>query len=83
MRNISIKHENFCNFIAPISKLAATLKYRDSAKINEQTDDKKAHRTKWHIWFFPTHEPTLKKPKEPFSCQRFDTVQTEKLILTD
>jgi hypothetical protein len=21
---------------------------------------------KWHIWFFPTHEPTLKKPKEPF-----------------
>jgi len=21
---------------------------------------------KWHIWFFPTHKPTLKKPKEPF-----------------
>ncbi|MBS3921520.1 MAG: hypothetical protein KGZ37_00020 [Nitrosarchaeum sp.] len=21
---------------------------------------------KWHIWFLPTHEPTLKKPKEPF-----------------
>jgi hypothetical protein len=21
---------------------------------------------KWHIWFFLTHEPTLKKPKEPF-----------------
>ena len=21
---------------------------------------------KWHIWFLPTHEPMLKKPKEPF-----------------
>jgi hypothetical protein len=21
---------------------------------------------KWHIWFLPTHEPKLKKPKEPF-----------------
>jgi hypothetical protein len=21
---------------------------------------------KWLFWFFPTHEPTLKKPKEPF-----------------
>jgi hypothetical protein len=21
---------------------------------------------KWHIWFFPTLKPTLKKPKEPF-----------------
>lgn len=21
---------------------------------------------KWHIWFFPRYEPTLKKPKEPF-----------------
>jgi hypothetical protein len=21
---------------------------------------------KWHIWFFPTHNPTLKKPQEPF-----------------
>ncbi|MCB0538467.1 MAG: hypothetical protein KDE33_13180, partial [Bacteroidetes bacterium] len=38
---------------------------------------------KWHIWFFPTHEPTLKKPKEPFFCQLSDTVPTEKLILTD
>ena len=55
----------------------------DSAKINEQTDDKKANRTKWHIWFLPTHKPTLKKPKEPFFCQRSDTVPTEKLILTD
>jgi hypothetical protein len=27
---------------------------------------------KWHIWFFPTHKPTLKKPKEPFFCQRTD-----------
>ncbi len=28
---------------------------------------------KWHIWFFPTHEPTLKKPKEPlFSNARTD-----------
>ncbi|WP_211223558.1 hypothetical protein, partial [Flavobacterium filum] len=25
---------------------------------------------KWHIWFFPTLKPTLKKPKEPFFCQR-------------
>jgi hypothetical protein len=25
---------------------------------------------KWHIWFFPTPKPTLKKPKEPFFCQR-------------
>jgi len=24
---------------------------------------------KWHIWFFPTHEPTLQKPKSCF-CQR-------------
>jgi len=44
---------------------------------------RKAKHTKWHIWFFPTHEPTLKKPKEPFFCQRPNTVQTEKLILTD
>jgi hypothetical protein len=21
---------------------------------------------KWHIWFLPTHEPKLEKPKEPF-----------------
>jgi len=28
---------------------------------------------KWHIWFFPTHEPTLKKPKEPF----FPNAQTD------
>jgi hypothetical protein len=27
---------------------------------------------KWHIWFFPTLKPTLKKPKEPFFCQRTD-----------
>ncbi|MBS4042090.1 MAG: hypothetical protein KGZ81_15995, partial [Flavobacteriales bacterium] len=48
---------------------------------NRQT--KKSQPAKWHIWFFPTHEPTLKKPKEPFFCQRSDTVPTEKLILTD
>jgi hypothetical protein len=22
--------------------------------------------SKWHIWFLPTHNPKLKKPKEPF-----------------
>ncbi len=27
---------------------------------------------KQHIWFLPTHEPTLKKPKELFFCQRTD-----------
>jgi len=43
----------------------------------------KSHRTKWHIWFFPTHKPTVKKPKESFFYQRSDTVPTEKLILTD
>jgi hypothetical protein len=30
---------------------------------------------KWHIWFFPTHKPTLKKPKEPF----FANAQTGQL----
>jgi hypothetical protein len=29
---------------------------------------------KWHIWFFLTHEPTLKKPKEPF----FANARTDK-----
>ena len=30
---------------------------------------------KWHIWFFPTQKPTLKKPKEPF----FANAQTGQL----
>jgi len=30
---------------------------------------------KWHIWFFPTLKPTLKKPKEPF----FANAQTGQL----
>lgn len=34
---------------------------------------------KWHIWFFPTLKPTLKKPKEPFFCQRTDG-QTDRQI---
>jgi transposase-like protein len=34
---------------------------------------------KWHIWFFPTLKPTLKKPKEPFFCQRTDE-QTDRQI---
>jgi hypothetical protein len=63
--------------------LAATLKDNDSAKFNEQTDDKKARPQNGTFCFLPTHEPTLKKPKEPFFCQRADTVPTEKLILTD
>jgi hypothetical protein len=44
--------------------------------VQETTADKKkkANRTKWHIWFCPTHKPTLKKPKEPF----FANAQTDK-----
>jgi len=32
---------------------------------------------KWHIWFLPTHKPTLKKPKEPF----FATAPTRMITL--
>ena len=32
---------------------------------------------KWHIWFFPTHKPTLKKPKEPF----FASAPTNRLTI--
>ena len=34
--------------------------------INKLSLSVKSQPHKWHIWFFPTHEPTLKKPKEPF-----------------
>ncbi|MGV7106490.1 helix-turn-helix domain-containing protein, partial [Flavobacterium sp. U410] len=37
---------------------------------------------KWHIWFFPTHEPTLKKPKEPFFSNARQNNQNNLLLLT-
>jgi len=27
---------------------------------------------KWHIWFLPTHKPTLQKTKRAIFCQRTD-----------
>ncbi len=38
---------------------------------------------KWHIWFLPTHEPMLKKPKEPFFANARTDEQTEKSNLDD
>jgi hypothetical protein len=44
---------------------------------------------KWHIWFCPTHKPTLAKPKEPFFahapfCPRTDNdIEHLKLKLAD
>jgi transcriptional regulator with XRE-family HTH domain len=37
---------------------------------------------KWHIWFFPTHEPPLKKSKEPFFSNARQNSQNNLLILT-
>jgi hypothetical protein len=38
---------------------------------------------KWHIWFLSTHEPTLKKPKEPFFANARTDDKTEKSNLDD
>lgn len=37
---------------------------------------------KWHIWFFPTNEPTLKKPKEPFFSNARQPNENNLLLLT-
>ena len=37
---------------------------------------------KWHIWFFPIHKPTLKKPKEPFFSNARQNNQNNLLLLT-
>ena len=37
---------------------------------------------KWHIWFFPTQEPTLKKPKEPFFANARQNSKTKMDKLT-
>ncbi|WP_260392476.1 helix-turn-helix domain-containing protein [Empedobacter falsenii] len=37
---------------------------------------------KWHIWFLPTHEPTLKKPKEPFFSNARQPSENNLLLLT-
>jgi len=42
----------------------------------------KANRTKWHIWFFSTHKPILKKPKEPFFPHARQNNQNNLLLLT-
>jgi hypothetical protein len=39
--------------------LASTVKDEDSAKINEQTNDKNANPTKRHIGLYTIHKPTL------------------------
>jgi hypothetical protein len=36
---------------------------------------------KWHIWFLPTQEPTLKKPKEPFLPTHGQTNRIKKVTL--
>jgi hypothetical protein len=36
---------------------------------------------KWHIWFFPTHDPALKKPKEPFFANARTDKQKNKVTL--
>jgi hypothetical protein len=38
---------------------------------------------KWHIWFFPKHEPTLKKPKEPFFANAWSNEPTIKSKFVD
>ena len=56
---------------------------------NKQTTKKPARpeSVREHIWFLPTHNPIFKKRKEPFFApdfyRDFETVPTEKLILTD
>jgi hypothetical protein len=35
-------------------------------EVHELQKENNKHVRKWHIWFFLTPEPTLKKPKEPF-----------------
>jgi transcriptional regulator with XRE-family HTH domain len=37
---------------------------------------------KWHIWFLPTHEPTLKKTKEPFFSNARQPSENNLLLLT-
>jgi len=37
---------------------------------------------KWHIWFLPTHKPTLKKPKEPFFSNAQQPIENNLLLLT-
>ena len=39
---------------------------RHNAKLQNVIAQCKKPTHKWHIWFFPKHKPTLKKPKEPF-----------------
>lgn len=43
---------------------------------------KKNQPHKWHIWFLPTHEPTLKKPKEPFFSNARQPSENNLLLLT-
>ena len=39
---------------------------------------------KWHIWFCPTHKPTLRKTKRAIFCPRtYDDNETIKLKLAD
>jgi hypothetical protein len=38
---------------------------------------KKSQPHKQHIWFLPTQNPTQKKPKELFFCQRFKEQKNE------
>jgi hypothetical protein len=48
------------------SEQTSVLKSPPIAKLQTVVRQCKKPTLKWHIWFFPTHEPTLKKPKEPF-----------------
>jgi hypothetical protein len=42
------------------------------AAINELGHMLKNPPHKWHIWFLPTHKPTLQKTKRAIFCQRTD-----------